>query len=262
MEKVIDVFLWLMIYGFFGWIYESILCSVKQRKWINRGMLRGPICPIYGFGALAVIFSLQNVVHNPIALYLSSMVLTCTLEYFTSWVLEKLFHTKWWDYSYMRFQLNGRVCLAGALVFAALSMLLMYGIHPRVVTYFAGFDIQFRAGVAVTLFAVFITDIVTTVMSLLKMNEHVRHIQEHISIVQAELEERLQTASDELKDKLREDAELRISTMLDNLMSKKTSFKHMFKSYPNAFSLEYPDGFARLRDRHRQLMDKIKEKVK
>lgn len=262
MNILINVFLWLMIYGCIGWIYESTLCSITSKKLVNRGMLRGPICPIYGFGALAIIFSLQNVTHNPLALFFSSMVVTCTLEYITSYVLEKLFHTKWWDYSYMKFQINGRVCLAGALVFASLSMVLMYYVHPYILTHLDKFDIQFRAGVAITLFAVFVVDIVTTVHSLLKMNEHVKHIHAEISVIRKEMEEKLQSASEELRETIHAEAEERISGVLDNLAIKKSNLKHMFRAYPNAISLEYPESFMRLRDRQKKLMEKIKDKVK
>ena len=91
--------------------YESTLCSITQRKPVNRGFLNGPICPVYGFGALIIVFTLENVKGNLLALFLASAVLTCTLEYITSYLLEKLFKTQWWDYSKRRFNLNGRICL-------------------------------------------------------------------------------------------------------------------------------------------------------
>lgn len=258
MDILINVFLWLMLYGFIGWVYESTLCSVKERKWINRGMLRGPICPIYGFGALAIIFSLRNVMHNPMALFFSSMVVTCTLEYVTSYVLEKIFHTKWWDYSYMKFQINGRVCLAGALVFASLSMLLMYLVHPYILAHLEQLDIQFRAGVAITLLGVFVVDIATTLHSLLKMNQHVKEIHAQIVEIRAELEEKLQSASDDLRETLQAEAEEHIGAVVERLENRKTSFKHMFRAYPDATSLEYPEGFIRLKERHKELMKRIK----
>lgn len=133
MVAAAKVFLWFILYSFFGWVYESILCSCTSHSLVNRGFLNGPLCPIYGFGAVTVILafwwepdiSLWN-------LFLSSMVLTCTLEYITSWGMEKLFHARWWDYSDYRFQLNGRVCLLGAVAFGSFSVLLIKVVHPRV----------------------------------------------------------------------------------------------------------------------------------
>ena len=91
--KAETVFLWFMIYSFIGWLYETVLCSSLERKFVYRGFLNGPYCPIYGFGALLDIMILGNVESVP-SLFLSSVLLTCTLEYFTSWAMEKLFHAK------------------------------------------------------------------------------------------------------------------------------------------------------------------------
>ena len=91
-----NVFLWFMIYSFFGWVYETIYCSIVERKFVYRGFLNGPYCPIYGFGALLDIFALGRI-ENPAVLFLAGAVLTCSLEYFTGWLLETLFHAKWWD---------------------------------------------------------------------------------------------------------------------------------------------------------------------
>ncbi len=125
-------FLWFIVYSFLGWLYESTYCSIKERKWINRGFLNGPLCPVYGTGAILVILILGNV-ENTVSLFLSSAVLTCTLEYLTSYVMEKLFDARWWDYSDSKFNLNGRVCLAGALAFGSFSVLLIKLLHPFVV---------------------------------------------------------------------------------------------------------------------------------
>lgn len=107
MMEFMRIFLYLIIYSVTGWVYETILCSVLARKFVNRGFLTGPWCPIYGFGALLVIFPLQRLKDDLLPLFLSSMVLTMLLEYLTSYVMEKLFHTRWWDYSDKKFQLNG-----------------------------------------------------------------------------------------------------------------------------------------------------------
>ena len=109
-------FLWFLFYSFVGWVYESILVSCQQHRLVNRGFLNGPLCPIYGTGATLAIAVLGNV-HNPVIIFLVSMVGATILEYSTSWVMEQLFHARWWDYSNFRFNLQGRVCLLGALIF-------------------------------------------------------------------------------------------------------------------------------------------------
>jgi len=125
-------FLWLITYSFQGWVYESAICSIDERSFVNRGFLNGPVCPVYGFGALASIFILDQRTDNIIILFFVGMLLTCTLEYITALLFEKLFHAKWWDYSHNRFNFQGRVCLLGAVVFGILSVLLIKYIHPFV----------------------------------------------------------------------------------------------------------------------------------
>ena len=124
---------WFIVYSFIGWVYESILCSCTQKKIINRGFLNGPYCPIYGFGALLDITFLGKI-ENVFVLFLCGAVLNCSLEYLTSYVMEKLFNARWWDYSDKKVNINGRVCLIGAVVFGSFSALLIKVVHPFVVS--------------------------------------------------------------------------------------------------------------------------------
>ena len=101
------------IYAFLGYICEVIYCSIGQRKLVNRGYLYGPICPIYGYGAVLVIFAMTPIKnlgtwYFPLV-FLAGTVLVTVLEYLTSYVMEKLFHMRWWDYSRYKFQINGLV---------------------------------------------------------------------------------------------------------------------------------------------------------
>ena len=90
------LFLWFLFYSFAGWVYESILVSVSERRLVNRGFLNGPVCPIYGCGAVLAIVLLHDL-HNPFAVFLISSIGACMLEYVTSWGMEKLFRARWWE---------------------------------------------------------------------------------------------------------------------------------------------------------------------
>ena len=114
MDNIKDIFLWFLLYSCIGWIYETILCSVKERRFINRGFLNGPYCPIYGVGAVVNLLALGRFT-NPAMLFFAGAIMDCTLEYITSWGMEKLFHARWWDYSKKFLNINGRVCLLGAV---------------------------------------------------------------------------------------------------------------------------------------------------
>ena len=119
-----------LCYSFLGWACETVYCSIGKRKFVNRGFLNGPLCPVYGFGALAVLYFLRPVSDNIPLLFVSGMVLTSVIEYITGYLLEKLFATKWWDYSSRRFNIHGRVCLRNSLMFGALSVVAVRVIDP------------------------------------------------------------------------------------------------------------------------------------
>lgn len=120
------------VYGFLGYLCEVIYCSIGQKKLVNRGYLYMPICPIYGYGAIIIILSMTPLFDRNMwyLVLLCGILLTSTLEYLTSYVMEILFHMRWWDYSKRKFNINGRVCLRNSLMFGALVMVVMYGIQP------------------------------------------------------------------------------------------------------------------------------------
>lgn len=155
-------FLWLMIYSILGWIYESSLCSVSGKKFINRGFLNGPYCPIYGYGALLVILILGRI-KNPVVLFVLGALVTCSLEYFTSYLMEKLFHARWWDYTNRRFNINGRICLIGAIVFGAFSVFLVLILQPIIVSFTDLFSPVAKHIITIVLFVVFATDCAVTI---------------------------------------------------------------------------------------------------
>jgi len=126
------LFIYFLLYAIIGWSCEVVYCSIPQKKFINRGFLNGPYCPIYGVGAVVVVMFLSPFVYFPPLLFLMGVLITSALEYTTSWGMEKLFHAKWWDYSTHKFNINGRICLLNSLLFGAMCMILMYLIHPLV----------------------------------------------------------------------------------------------------------------------------------
>ncbi|MDE5715326.1 MAG: putative ABC transporter permease [Anaeroplasmataceae bacterium] len=118
------------VYAFLGYVCEVIYCSIGQRKLVNRGYLYAPICPIYGAGAVLIIFSMNPIKDMWYLVLILGIVLTSGLEYFTSYLMEVIFHMRWWDYSKRKFNINGRICLRNSLLFGALVMAVMYGLEP------------------------------------------------------------------------------------------------------------------------------------
>lgn len=166
-------FLYFLFYSFTGWVYETLLCSVKERRFVNRGFLTGPYCPIYGCGALIDVVLLRPF-SNPLVLFLLSMALCSVLEYITSYLMEKIFHARWWDYSHMKFNLNGRICLLGALAFGAMSLVLVLFLHPLVVSVAAAIPPRVRLIGGSVLAAGFAADVVTTLAGLASLDTRLR----------------------------------------------------------------------------------------
>lgn len=126
-------FLIFMFYSVAGWAMEVIVTLLQNRRLINRGFLVGPICPIYGCGALLILFLLQDT-HDVLAAFCVAMVGGATLEYIVSVIMEKLFRVRWWDYSKHAFNLNGRICLRSTLAFGFLGVLINFLVTPALLS--------------------------------------------------------------------------------------------------------------------------------
>ena len=118
---------WLLIfytYCFFGWIFESTYVSCKTRRFVNRGFLRLPMLPLYGTGAVMMLWVSLPLKHNVFLVYISGMIAATVLEYVTGWAMERLFKMKYWDYSNQRFNLNGYICLSSSVAWGFLTIFL------------------------------------------------------------------------------------------------------------------------------------------
>lgn len=130
MKIICSYIILFFFYSFLGWCLEVSCKLVSDRKFINRGFLIGPYCPIYGFGALFITILLRRYCHDPFTLFIMAVLLCSILEYLTSYVLEKQFQTRWWDYTQHRFNINGRICLETMIPFGLLGLCIMYILNP------------------------------------------------------------------------------------------------------------------------------------
>ena len=123
-------FLLFLTYSIAGWCMEVIGKLIEKKKFINRGFLIGPYCPIYGTGAILITLLLKKYTPDPFALFVMAILVCGTLEYLTSYFMEKIYHARWWDYSQRKFNINGRVCLNTIIPFGLLGMFIMYVSNP------------------------------------------------------------------------------------------------------------------------------------
>lgn len=190
-------FFWLlfMIFSFCGWACETIVCSVAARRFINRGFLNGPYCPIYGCGSLAAIELLGNV-HSPIALFLLGGLLTCCIEYVTSWAMEKLYHASWWDYSKRPLNINGRVWIGGFVEFGSGILVVVYLAWPGFSYLLGLMPPEWLEGTSLSLAVVFWTDFAITQVNMTgfrrKMDYLRGEVRLHVGMVRDALPSRAQ----------------------------------------------------------------------
>ena len=159
MLNTIEVYFLLFItYALLGWVLEGIEQIIQRKKLINRGFLIGPYCPIYGWGGLAITIILKKYLDDPLALFLFALLICAILEYFTSYVMEKVFKARWWDYSSKKFNINGRICLETIIPFGILGMIISYITNPFFFRIYESIDITVLHFITGILFVIFLID--------------------------------------------------------------------------------------------------------
>lgn len=201
--------LYFILYSFLGWVQETLFCSVKERHFVPRGFLYGPVCPIYGAGVLMMICWFQPLTGNLVVFYVVSTVCMSAWEYFVGWFLETTTHIKYWDYSDTRFNLKGRICLWVSLTWGVLSYIVIYWIHPLVSGLVLRFPVGVRVPAAWALLAVMLGDTAATIRDLAlsakvmaKLTEAREEFQIQMALGRAELGERLEDLGERLENRL------------------------------------------------------------
>ncbi len=255
---MVDICLQLIIYSFLGWCCESIYCSLGRGEWINRGFLTGPFCPIYGVGAVVTLTLLKHLPKSAMIVFLGGMLITSTLEYFTSWLMEKLFNARWWDYSKRPFNIKGRVCLLNSTLFGLLCLFLMFDLNPRIERFLAIFSLDFKWGFLAAFCLYFIADLALAVKSAMGINVRLR--------VLTELREELQEWSAKLEFAQLEEkilsADIR-EELLEKFHKKQKEVgffeRRLMKSFPEMVNKSYPE---RLEELKRSLKKRKQEEEK
>ncbi len=165
-----EVFAYFFVYSFLGWVTEVAFHAITQGKFVNRGFLNGPVCPIYGTGMVVVLLILGEYISRSWAVFLVGVALPTLIELVTGWVLERFFHNKWWDYSSRRFNFKGYICLEFSILWGVAVLCAVEIVHPAV-AWLTGLFNEFWGTLAVCLcLAALIADVVVTVLQVLKLN--------------------------------------------------------------------------------------------
>ena len=157
-----DYFLIFIFYSIIGWIMEVIYAYVTKGKLYNRGFLIGPYCPIYGVGCLLIILLLSGYKEHPVGMFVLAIIIASILEYFTSFIMEKLFKARWWDYSKTKYNIDGRVCADTMIPFGAISLFVMYVLNPVVMKIIDSIPDKTSTIIAIILGVIFVADLFTS----------------------------------------------------------------------------------------------------
>lgn len=263
MNEISNYMIYFFIYAFLGWVCETIYCSVLQKHFVNRGFLNGPVCPVYGVGAIIVIIGLWSYRDSMIMVFVVGMILTSILEYLTSVALEKLFHAKWWDYSHYKYNINGRVCLLNSIMFGLLSVVIIEFVHPFILKYLDMFSAGTLKFILFICSATMIGDMFVTVKALnaltLKIDlletifDDISKIHAKIKLYENEAKLKIYEEEEEFLRKFKKEPE-EILQRIKNLKSGELDFEHRFDEMAD----DLHDRLKKLRENsfiHRRLLE-------
>ncbi len=175
---IYELFCFFVIYAVLGWCVEVIYATVNSGKFVNRGFLNGPVCPIYGFGVVIVIVALTPLQDNLAFLFVGSVLLTSVLEFLTGFVLEKVFHDKWWDYSGDPFNIRGYVCLKFSLLWGLACVFVMRIVQPLFVKLVHWMPETFGVAVLAVCGVLFLADGIVTITTIHSLKKRLRLMEE------------------------------------------------------------------------------------
>ena len=200
------------VYAFLGWCTEVSYAALVSGRFVNRGFLNGPWCPVYGFGVVIVLAGLEPLRSNLLLLFVGSVALTSALEWLTGFVLEKLFHQRWWDYSDQPFNLGGYICLRFSIAWGLACLFVVEILQPTVAFLIRLIPHEVGLVILVVLCVGMCVDLTATVSTITKMNRQLSQVDE--------LAARIRTMSNQLGEQLADrvlDAAQRGSDFGENL---------------------------------------------
>lgn len=279
-HSIATYFLYFIIIAICGWMMEVTLQLIQKHKFADRGFLIGPYCPIYGVGAILITIGLTKLEAYPLALFCVAIVVCAILEYLTSYVMEKIFHARWWDYSENKFNINGRICLETIIPFGLLGLALIYIINPFIFNQLAKIPEDMLNYIAIIVAVLFVVDNIISLKVILNVSattkkfdkENPKDSTEEISQKVKEflrgksiLNRRLINAFPKLTAVLKEQSEkIKQKTMdvKEEISTKATELKEDFNEKANEVKIEISQKAQKVKREVTQGIDNTSKKVK
>ena len=297
-EFAVRTLYWFFLYGFIGWGVEVVYAAIKTHKLVNRGFLCGPICPIYGFGMVGLVYSVSLIPMpgsgsmSAVSIFFIGMFLTTAIELVGGWALFKIYHIRWWDYSEMKFNLGGYICPQFSLLWGLGSVLMIKVVHPLLARGSNPMPFKVMLILDIVLFVLFAVDVAVSTAAAIGLNKYLREIDElraRLRVTSDKLttvlgtsamtadtildEQKLQLALAKLEgrenaDALRAEVTVRVAELREKLAAADHDFlgvHRLLRAFPDMKSPNYADTLAATRaamQRLRELAANAKEKIK
>lgn len=265
-------FLVFLIMSFIGWCSEVLYVGLFfEHKFVNRGFLHGPLCPIYGCGGLAILFLPSAIYSTWIPMFFASMILGSLVEYASSWLMEKLFHARWWDYSHYKFHINGRICLLNSVLFGLMGVLIIHFIMPYIMLFISKLS-ELTIVISTDIFAaVLLVDLLITVRRLVDFHGTMVRIKTFGESLYAHYEkeqwfngESLSSAFASVKkhsQEKRSEINHSIIERIEQIQQKMTNAESFLHRFPSMKSYQYKEELKLLRERIAERKNKIKDRL-
>lgn len=279
-EFAVKTVYWFFLYGCIGWCVEVVYAAVKEHKLVNRGFLCGPICPIYGFGMVGLVYSVQLIPlpdsgsMSAVSIFFIGMVLTTAIELVGGWVLYKLYHIRWWDYSKMKYNLGGYICPQFSLLWGLGSVLMIKVVHPLLARGSNPMPFRVMLILDIVLLILFVVDVIVSTAAAIGLNKYLSEIDElraRLRVTSDKLttvlgtgamtadtvldEQKLQLALAKLEGRenaagLRAEATARVAELREKLAAvdrHPLSTRRLLRAFPDMKSLNYAETLAATR---------------
>lgn len=235
MQTIARYIILFFAYSAAGWLIESMYCSIGEKRIINRGFLTGPMCPIYGTGATVLTVLIYNPFkEKPLMVFLIGMIVCDIVEYITSFLMEKLFNARWWDYTYEFLNLNGRICLKHTLYWGVASIAFVKVLHPKVDALVSKVNPDYFIYVAAVILVIFLLDVANSVRKALD----IRKLQTKLNNLNESITEILNNLKSTIEDKYN-DLQSSLENTSDKISDAKSDFYEQVQDIVSQFELRF-----------------------
>lgn len=178
LDTILHFTTYFILYSFIGWLLESITKTIEEKQLVNSGFLHGPVCPIYGLGAIIMLLCLSFLKEKPVLLFIASFIILSIWEYVVGIFLEKVFKTKYWDYSHLKFNFQGRLCLKNSIYWGVLGVVFICFVNPFVESYIKMIPINILLYTNIAVIVLIVIDLIVSISTLNTFEAMMRKINE------------------------------------------------------------------------------------